>query len=50
VGTGERVMYAVGTPAFTAKNRYGLPAELPMEWKAFIKSFNSTNKEAKSND
>jgi hypothetical protein len=36
VSTGERVMYAVGSPAYTAKNRYGLPLELPFEWQALI--------------
>lgn len=35
VGLGERVMYAEERPAFWAKNRYGLPPELPMSWQSF---------------
>lgn len=38
VGNGERVMYAQGTPAFTAKNRYSLPAQLPLSWDTFFKA------------
>jgi len=32
--TGERVMQTTGEPSFTAKNRYNLPAVLPLEWSA----------------
>lgn len=35
VGVGERVIYTVERPAFHAKNRYGLPFELPLSWSAF---------------
>jgi hypothetical protein len=35
VGRGERVMYTEERPAFRAKNRYALPAELPLDWNAF---------------
>lgn len=35
VGTGERVLYTEERPGFRAKNRYGLPAELPFTWAAF---------------
>lgn len=35
VSTGERVLATVGTAAFVAKNRYSLPAELPLTWSAF---------------
>jgi hypothetical protein len=35
VSTGERVMYTVEAPAFVAKNRYGLPPELPLDWPTF---------------
>ena len=35
ISTGERVMCTVETPAYVAKNRYGLPAELPLSWAAF---------------
>lgn len=29
IGTGERILYTVQSPAFQAKNRYGLPAQMP---------------------
>ncbi|MBF0160021.1 MAG: ATP-binding protein [Magnetococcales bacterium] len=32
VGTGERLLFTQERPAFLAKNRYGLPPELPMNW------------------
>lgn len=35
LGDGERVMYTEKRPAFQAKNRYGLPFELPVGWKEF---------------
>lgn len=35
VTTGDRIMHAVGQPAFLAKNRYGLPSPLPLTWSAF---------------
>ena len=34
-GTAERVMYTETRPAFDAKNRFGLPFELPLDWKVF---------------
>jgi hypothetical protein len=36
IGTGERVMFTEERPAFQAKNRYSLPAELPFSWAAFV--------------
>lgn len=36
VGVGERVMFSEERPAFWAKNRYGLPFELPLSWTAFV--------------
>ena len=33
---GERIIRAVGGPACIAKNRYGLPAELPLSWNALV--------------
>jgi len=33
-GRGERVLYTEQRPAWTAKNRYALPPELPMSWAA----------------
>jgi len=38
VGTGERVMYTEERPGFRAKNRYGLPAELPFSWASFAQA------------
>lgn len=35
-GMGDRVMLTEKRPAYDAKNRYGLPHELPMEWDALI--------------
>lgn len=32
VGTGERVLYTQERPGWVAKNRYGLPPELPLSW------------------
>jgi hypothetical protein len=37
-GSGERVMFTEERPAFTAKNRYKLPVEMPFEWSAFVKA------------
>lgn len=34
VGGGTRVMYTQERPAFLAKNRHNLPAELPLDWNA----------------
>jgi len=36
---GERIIRTVGSPACIAKNRYGLPAELPLSWQAFIDAY-----------
>ncbi|MEY3203927.1 MAG: hypothetical protein RLZZ21_258 [Planctomycetota bacterium] len=38
-GGRDRVMYATRSPAFDAKNRYGLPAELPMTFAALAPAF-----------
>lgn len=35
VGVGERVLYTEERPAYWAKNRYGLPPEIPLNWHAF---------------
>ena len=35
LGSGERVLYTEERPAFLAKNRYGLPDVLPLDWPAF---------------
>lgn len=33
---GERILRTVGGPACVAKNRFNLPAELPLDWNAFM--------------
>jgi len=35
---GERILRCVGSPACVAKNRYGLPAELPLSWPALMQA------------
>jgi hypothetical protein len=35
---GERILRCVGSPACVAKNRYGLPAELPLSWAALMQA------------
>lgn len=35
LGSGERVVYTAERPAFLAKNRYGLPDMLPLDWSSF---------------
>ena len=35
VGGADRVLYTSERPSAVAKNRYGLPPELPLEWAAF---------------
>ena len=40
VGTGERILRTTERPAHMAKNRLGLPDELPLEWQAYQAFFN----------
>ncbi|WP_419831790.1 ATP-binding protein [Endozoicomonas atrinae] len=35
ISTGQRYLYTEARPSFIAKNRYGLPPELPLSWQAF---------------
>ncbi len=35
---GERIIRTTGGPACVAKNRFGLPAELPLSWDAFMQA------------
>lgn len=35
---GERILRCIGGPSCVAKNRYGLPSELPLSWAAFMNS------------
>ena len=49
MGNGELVMYTnSNTPAYTAKNRYQLPPELPIEWDAYMAAF-AGNEESAAN-
>ncbi len=34
VGGGERLLHTAERPAFLAKNRFGLPKTLPLDWAA----------------
>jgi len=38
MGSGERVIHTAERPAFLAKNRYGLPETLPLDWPAFAQA------------
>ena len=40
--TGERIMYTEKNAAFQAKNRYGLPAEMPLTWEPFAETKTKT--------
>jgi hypothetical protein len=40
VGTGERIMFTEERPAFVAKNRYGLPAEMSLDYSALAQAIN----------
>ena len=37
IGGGDRVMFTEERPAFIAKNRYSLPAEMPLDWNELAK-------------
>lgn len=39
---GERILRCVGSPACVAKNRYNLPAELPLSWAALMAALANT--------
>lgn len=42
---GERIVRTVGSPACIAKNRFGLPPELPLSWDAFIEAYQGVRHE-----
>lgn len=42
LGGDERVLYTEERPAFWAKNRYGLPFELPLSWQSFATAMSSS--------
>jgi len=36
---GERILRTVGSPACIAKNRFNLPAEIPLSWQSFMDAY-----------
>lgn len=44
VGTGERILYTEERPAFVAKNRYGLPSDMPFSWATFASALGASLK------
>jgi hypothetical protein len=42
VAVGGHVMHLKRTPAYDAKNRFGLPGTLPLSWEAFAQALNET--------
>ena len=42
---GERILRTVGGPACIAKNRFGLPGEIPLSWEAFIEAYRTSTSE-----
>lgn len=42
--SGERIMYLEERPAYDAKNRYGLPHELPLSWDAIVQAMKARPK------
>lgn len=42
ITTGERLLYTQETPAYLAKNRYNLPASLPLDWSAFANALSAS--------
>lgn len=48
VGGTERVMYATHTAVWDAKNRFGLPDEMPMDYKCLAKIFEKNEKKENS--
>ena len=39
---GERILRTNGSPACIAKNRFGLPNEIPLSWNAFIQAYRNS--------
>jgi hypothetical protein len=35
VSNGKRIMHTIGQPSFLAKNRFNLPAQIPLSWQDF---------------
>lgn len=45
ITTGERIIHLVGSPAYTAKNRYGMPDVCPLDWTEFSNYLPKTKKD-----
>ncbi len=45
---GERILRCIGGPACVAKNRFGLPEELPLSWAALMQAFSENQTEGVS--
>ena len=39
---GERILRTNGSPACVAKNRFGLPNEIPLQWDAFLQAYQNS--------
>jgi len=52
VGTGERILRTQERPAYIAKNRFGLPPEVPLSWAAYANGISTaeTKKKETSTD
>ncbi|MEP3248077.1 MAG: ATP-binding protein [Sneathiella sp.] len=48
VGTGERILQTNDRPTHLAKNRYGMPDQIPMEWTAIAENIPFFNKHKES--
>jgi hypothetical protein len=46
---GERMLRCIGSPSCVAKNRFGLPSELPLSWAAFMAAMSVNEKGAMTN-
>ena len=42
LSTGERLLYTSETPAYLAKNRYSMPASIPLSWESFANAIASS--------
>lgn len=48
-GGGERILRCVGGPTCIAKNRFGLPEELPLKWADFMNALSNDQNSEESN-
>lgn len=50
VGAGTRALYTEERPAFLAKNRHNLPAELPLSWEALASAMAASSAAARTSE